>query len=162
MFFLPYACEFFRPPFDFFALSCSPLAYRDLTLFSVVLYGEGGQPRWPSNQPGNQPASQPAKQPDSQPANQPTSEPANQPTSQTANQRTSQATTQTANQAHSYGGRVAAFALEICVKGNDSTTSKSQYELEICVYGRGRRAPRSMRTRVVNEIVASETPEHQK
>ena len=33
---------FDNPPFDFFALSCSPLASRELMLFSVVLYGEGG------------------------------------------------------------------------------------------------------------------------
>ena len=37
-----------------------------------------------------------------------------------------------------------------------------QISSEKCVYERGRRAPRSMGTLVVNEVVASETPEHQK
>ena len=35
-----------------------------------------------------------------------------------------------------------------------------QIASEKCVIGRAGRAPRSMRTFVVNEIVASETPEH--
>ena len=113
----------------------------------------------PANQPTGQPANQPTTQPAaSQPAKQPSSQPANQPSSRAA----SQPTGQPANPPASHGGRVAPHALEICVKGNDSTTSKSQYELEICVYGRAGRAPCSMRTLVVNEIVASETPQHQK
>ena len=37
-----------------------------------------------------------------------------------------------------------------------------QIQLEKCVIGRAGRAPRSMRTFVVNEILASETPERTK
>ena len=37
-----------------------------------------------------------------------------------------------------------------------------QISLEKCVNGPAGRAPRSMGTLVVNEIAASETPEHQK
>ena len=140
----------------FFGFLLSPLAFRPASkpTFQATRQPSKQPPNGPANQPTGQPANQPTGQAASQPAKQPASQPAKQPSSQPANRP--------ASQPASHGGRVAPHALEICVKGNDSTTSKSQYELEICVYRRAARAPRSMRTLVVNEIVASETPQHQK
>ena len=114
----------------------------------------------PSKQPASQANSQAAGQPTSQPASQPSSQAAKQPASQPTKQPSSQPANRPASQPASHGGRVAPHALEICVKGIDSATSKSQYEL--CVYRRTGRAPCSTRTLVVNEIAASEAPEQQR
>ena len=121
-------------------------AYINMTAFgrsgvrAMFLYKDGGvDVLWlpsfaspsssgkPTNLPSSQPAKQTARQRASQPASRPASQPAKQPSSQAGSQPTGQPASQPASQRQPWRPR----GLEICVKDNDSTTSKSQYELEI-------------------------------